>query len=420
MSDQRDRDFVQHSIDTGLSSMQGNPFLAQRIVNQERTEQPVMKKKISFAFILAMILVAACVATAVAGATNEAFNAWLYNIWPEAALKLMPVNMSCTDNGIRMKVESATADGSDIYIVYSLEDLEGGRLNGSLEGIDVGSVFSSMEENAPLMQIETEDPDNPFSWEYDGETAQETGMMLSDPLYTFGENKISYGFHLQYNTDNLPKDGTILIRAGDIWFKKHTVLDLLPLYRQYAGQAKTMPVPEGASKPGIPGLTQVLDSSNSPEIPVADHIYLSGIGMVDGRLHVQYHLVDCDVVYKEYHDEDQRTITYYPVDHWVWLYDADEAEGYDAKGKYPMRQIGWGSEYLDHSTEGWQEAALARDPDQKWERWVEYVFNIDGEPTEDQVFTADIQSMLMPPVLGEWELEVPLRLITKAPVKAAK
>ena len=42
MSDQKDRTFVQHSIDTGLDSLQGNPFLAQRIMNQERTEQPVM------------------------------------------------------------------------------------------------------------------------------------------------------------------------------------------------------------------------------------------------------------------------------------------------------------------------------------------------------------------------------------------
>ena len=111
MSDKRDRTFVQHSIDTGLESMQGNPFLAQRILNQERTEQPVMKKKISFAFILAMILLLACAATAIAGAVNEDFNAWLYRIWPEAATTLMPVNMSCEDNWIRMEVISAVADG---------------------------------------------------------------------------------------------------------------------------------------------------------------------------------------------------------------------------------------------------------------------------------------------------------------------
>ena len=129
MSDQRDRDFVQHSIDTGLDSLQGNPFLAQRIMNQERTEQPVMKKKTSFAFILAMILMFAFAATAIAGAFNETFNAWLYRIWPEAATTLMPVNMSCEDNSIRLEVISAVADGQELYITYSMEDLKGNRLS---------------------------------------------------------------------------------------------------------------------------------------------------------------------------------------------------------------------------------------------------------------------------------------------------
>ena len=36
MSDQRDKRFVQESIDSGLSVMQGDPWLAQRIMNQER------------------------------------------------------------------------------------------------------------------------------------------------------------------------------------------------------------------------------------------------------------------------------------------------------------------------------------------------------------------------------------------------
>ena len=129
MSDQKDRAFVQHSIDTGLDSLQGNPFLAQRIMNQERTEQPVMKKKISFAFILAMILMFACAATAIAGAFNETFNTWLYRIWPEAATTLMPVNMTCEDNYIRLEVISAVADGKELYITYSMEDLKGDRLS---------------------------------------------------------------------------------------------------------------------------------------------------------------------------------------------------------------------------------------------------------------------------------------------------
>ena len=129
MSDQRDRNFVQHSIDTGLESMQGNPFLAQRIMNQERTEQPVMKKKISFAFILAMVLLIVCVATAVAGAVNEDFNDWLYRLWPEAAMKLMPIDVSCEKEGIKMSLINAVAEDNEVYLTFSMQDLEGDRIN---------------------------------------------------------------------------------------------------------------------------------------------------------------------------------------------------------------------------------------------------------------------------------------------------
>ena len=81
-----------------------------------------MKKKMSFAFVLAMILVTACIATAVAAAVSEDFNTWLYQLWPEAALKLMPVDLSYEDNGIRMEVLSAAAEGSEVLITYTLED----------------------------------------------------------------------------------------------------------------------------------------------------------------------------------------------------------------------------------------------------------------------------------------------------------
>ena len=156
MSEQRDKAFVQHAIDTGLESMQGNPFLAQRIMNQERTEQPVMKKKISFAFILAMILLLVSIATAVAGAVNEDFNTWLYGIWPEAAMKLMPVDMSCENKGIRMEVISAVNEGSQVYVTFSMQDLEGDRITRNTTA-DVsaqsGSINTSFSQTAePLYQ----------------------------------------------------------------------------------------------------------------------------------------------------------------------------------------------------------------------------------------------------------------------------
>ena len=56
MSDQRDKRFVQESIDSGLSVMQGDPWLAQRIMNQERTGGFTVKKRLSVGLVLAIVL----------------------------------------------------------------------------------------------------------------------------------------------------------------------------------------------------------------------------------------------------------------------------------------------------------------------------------------------------------------------------
>lgn len=67
MNDQRDKDFVQRSINSCLSSVQGNPQLAQRIMRQERTENMVVKKKMSFSLVLAIIIISITVTALAAG-----------------------------------------------------------------------------------------------------------------------------------------------------------------------------------------------------------------------------------------------------------------------------------------------------------------------------------------------------------------
>ena len=67
MSDQRDKRFVQESIDSGLSVMQGDPWLAQRIMNQERTGGFIVKKRLSVGLVLAIVLMLIAV-TALAAA----------------------------------------------------------------------------------------------------------------------------------------------------------------------------------------------------------------------------------------------------------------------------------------------------------------------------------------------------------------
>ena len=394
MSEQRDKAFVQHSIDTGLESMQGNPFLAQRIMNQERTEQPVMKKKISFAFILAMILVILSIATAVAGAVNEDFNAWLYRIWPEAAMKLMPVNMSCVNQGIRMEVISAVAEGSDVLVTYAMEDLEGNRIDENTE-VNIEAEYTECTSSC---------------------------AEVASPLYDPEEKKIIGSSMISFESDINPADWEIGIYTNCLMQCTHSTVNLLPLLQEYGSQAKSAAVPEQAvvfggyqgsgfmicygdfeEKWDIPDSMHVLDWQNGLDIPLADEVSLSGIGFVDGLLHVQLHYKVPNVVETQYMGHyGEGTLSYSPYEIWPVLCDADEEEELYASNKYCSADMLPGG--ISHMS--WESDSAPG------ESWKEVIFAMDSEPTDAQSFFADIT--VQNAITGDWYINVPLRMIQHA------
>ena len=107
---------IREALDQSMADVTWKEQNRQRVLHavrqetfQTRTHRPAL------VIVLALVLVL-FIATAVAGATNEAFNAWLYQQWPELALKLMPVNLSCEDQGIRMEVISAVIQDSELLL----------------------------------------------------------------------------------------------------------------------------------------------------------------------------------------------------------------------------------------------------------------------------------------------------------------
>ena len=382
MSDQKDRNFVRHSIDTGLDALQGNPFLAQRIMNQERTEEPVMKKKISFAFILAMVLILACAATAIAGAFSETFNTWLYRIWPEAATALMPVNMTCEDNGIRLEVISAVADGQELYITYSMEDLNGNRLS---------------TDCSPVMYVDSV-PE--YTWD----------ASFEQPLQDEATGKIIFGEHFTYNRSITKANAVLKAHIHNFpSCQKTSLVDLFPYLEQYGSQVKATAVPEGArplwradvyegESGSVPASVQVIDPAGSLEIPLAETVYLSGIGMVDGQLHVQLHFVNHR---KTVIGVSLGTVSLRPEETDVMLRDKDSKFWYNEKYQDPEKLAGgiWGI--------GW--GTQPDDPDTP--EWAEIIFTADtAELSADaQELFAEIRDVI--PVLGSWNVEIPVRLI---------
>lgn len=86
-------------------------------------------------FAAAVVLSMAGLSLAAAAGNIPAYEI-LYALYPEAARKLIPVNVSCEDNGIRMEVEAVSAEGDTAFIYISMTDFTGDRIDETIDLFD--------------------------------------------------------------------------------------------------------------------------------------------------------------------------------------------------------------------------------------------------------------------------------------------
>ncbi len=338
-----------------------------RLMSEAKTKHRFSWKT---AIVCAIVLVMG-VATALA-ATVESVNAMLYKIWPEAADALMPVNVACEDQGIRMEVLSAAVREDHGYITFSLQDMEGDRINDH-----------------------TETYINPnFAWGAQmGTTSLVCGVSVIS--YDAEEKKVIFAENITRN------DGNRLLAADDVsvalislYTPEYVMEDLLPLLEEYGERTDTVMIPEEAYCSSVtdqsgkaPENLKMLDPDGSLEIPLAEHAWLSGIGWIDGVLHVQLHYDNPMIRISEGY-------YYYPVSGCVHLQTPEGYNPYDHVDELPggVIRISWDEDGND--TIDWEEFIFACDPEK-----------MDG-------LQADIT--LEDPgctIKGDWTVKVPLRMI---------
>ena len=381
---------IRNALDRSMADMTWKETNRARVLDGIREEQPSVRVfRRALVPVLALVLVL-FIATAVAGMTNEAFNTSLYETFPELATLLMPVNKTCEDQGIRMELLSAVAEGPEFLFTFSLEDLEGDRLDGNTDAwiqteFKTSEDFSNTGESSPGF--------------YDEET-----------------RRVLFINETKFDSDLVLDDGDLKATLDEIWPHRYSAIDLLPLLEEYGSLAEAMPAPENAIayagyKDGlfmiclgeyiedpwiIPDTLRVLSPGRMPEIPLADGISLSGIGMVDGRLHVQMHYTDLSE--REILNGGE-TVTYYPWDIWITLRDLTDEDAVGPAKQYRKKDL------LDGGITQlyWEENG---------EYWEEDIFTVETALTDGQFFAAEITETLEP-IFGHWEVTFPLRLIKR-------
>ncbi len=322
-------------------------------------EEPKMKKASGFIMIFALILVLG-MATALA-AFSEDVNQLLYRIWPQAAQALKSVNLSCESQGIRMEVVSATLNGSEALVTLTMQDLEGSRVDETMDLFD-----------SAILQLP-----------YDGSgTCIQTGY---DP-----ETKTaSFAVYMEFDMDKCPAESDkVSFRVNRFLSgKKEQTADLTPLIPGKITEAESMPVPAIRGMAGSPASDGkdaaaekarnllVLNTNHSLEIPVVDGVTLTGIGIVDGALHVQIRYTDI------HHTDNHGFLT------------LSDKNGNAYEESMKMQELGSVSWYGEND-----------------DSWEEYIF--DDYPEDlSQIVLRGSFTTADPAVEGDWHVTFPLSII---------
>jgi hypothetical protein len=183
---------------------------------------------------------------------------------------LVPVNLSYEKSGIRLDVLQGAVTETEALLVYSIEDLEGGRINEHTEN-----------EMYPVIV---------------GYTGCDT--VLAE--YDEAGNRCFFGIYIQYQDLASCLDGPVFPLCIPYLNKteiKDTVIQASPDSSESPAlvampkQADWYIEPAEGPEPRKRD-PKVIDYSSPQDIPLGPHVRLSQAGVVDGQFHVQLHYVD--------------------------------------------------------------------------------------------------------------------------------
>lgn len=207
---------------------------------------------------------------AAAAMGSDAAYRLLYSFSPSIAQTLKPVMRSCTDNGIKLEVVSAHIDGSRARIFLSVKDLELDRID---ETVD---LFDSYSINCPYDSVSH----CSFS-EYDESTS--TAFFLVEIERLDGKNiensKITFKVReMLFGKETF--SGVLDIDTANISTSPHTTQSI-----RFRGASGKCDLPEYTDY-------RYLIPNNTLSYSPADGVTVTGIGFIDGALHIQTYYED--------------------------------------------------------------------------------------------------------------------------------
>ena len=293
--------------------------------------------------------------------------------FPEIPEELKPVGVEYEEQGIRVEIVSALVRDHSSWILWTLQDLEGERIN---------------ESSADYFY----DPNNI------GE-AEEYGYYCKH--YDADEKKLTVLEEIRYSSMNEPEDGMYSFSLIDLYTYEHETVDLMPLLDKYFSDIEGVSPPEntrpyyGVTGDPVPQDLKVLDYENPANVPLTGkgQLLLSGIGWAGGKLHVQIHEAD-----RVFCDTDEDGVSLIRNNSVYITNESADGNAFESPA---------GSPYA------WE------DPANPWDEWLEFAFESTRNDQETMTLTADL-FFCRKTVKGSWTFGIPVSMIREEEPESAE
>lgn len=240
----------------------GRPYA--KAGKQKRTRKHVLGKP---AILLAAVAICIFAAMPALAASVPQIYDLMYQVSPSAAQFFMPVQKSCEDKGIDMEVISAYIHGNTAEIYITMQDLTGDRLD------ETTDLFDSYDINRPFDSI-----GHCERVGYDAETKTATFLIT---ISEFGDRDIT-GDKITFSVREF--------LSGKQYFEEVEIpVDLTKVQEAASTQDVYLTGSGGNYASYIEDPTEakvLVPAASMEEFPI-EGIEMTGIGYIDGRLHIQ-------------------------------------------------------------------------------------------------------------------------------------
>jgi len=176
-----------------------NNYLSEAIAYMEKEKGKAQRGiailgKMAACFAIIIVLSLSSLTIAVAAGSIAAYDV-LYAVYPEIAAKLMPVKVNCEDKGIRMEVEAVSVQDSQAYIYISMQDLEGERIDGSIDLYDSYRIHTNADQIGGCTLIDFNEEDRKATFlitiqNMDGSAIEGSAMTFSVSKFLAGKGEM--------------------------------------------------------------------------------------------------------------------------------------------------------------------------------------------------------------------------------------